>query len=155
MTKLDTIDKNILRILQDDARISNLDLAERVGLSPTPCARRVKQLQDNGFIERSFTVLNQQQLGLGLSIYIGISMQRHTPEQFAVFEAAIQQFPEVVSCSVVTGRVEDYLLRVVVRDIKHYEDFLLGQLNRIDGVDSVHSSFILRDVIRFGALPVV
>lgn len=152
--KLDNIDKKILRTLQSNAKISNLELSEAVGLSPTPCARRVKQLEDNGYIERSITVLNQEKLGFNLTVYIGISMQRHTDEQFAAFEKSVTAFPEVVSCSVVTGRVEDYLLRVVVRDMKHYETFLLGQLNQIQGVDNVHSSFVLRDVVRFGELPI-
>lgn len=151
---LDAIDKKILIALQSNARISNLELAEQVGLSATPCARRVKHLEENGYIERSITVLNQEKLGLKLTVYIGISLQKHTADQFELFEEAVKNFPEVVSCSVVTGRVEDYLLRVVVRDMKHYEDFLLGRLNRISGVDSVHSSFVLRDVVRFGILPI-
>lgn len=154
MIDLDRIDKKILQTLQENAKISNLELADSVGLSPTPCARRVKQLEEAGYIERSITVLNQEKLGLPLTVYIGISMQRHTPEQFEIFETAVKTFPEVVSCSVVTGRVEDYLLRVVVRDMKHYEEFLLGRLNRIKGVDSVHSSFVLRDVVRLGLLPI-
>lgn len=154
MQKIDKVDRKILKLLQADAKISNLELAACVGLSATPCARRVKQLEELGYIERSLTVLNQEKLGLKLTIYIGISMQRHTPEQFDIFEKAVKDFPEVVSCSVVTGRVEDYLLRVVVRDMKHYEEFLLGRLNRISGVDSVHSSFVLRDVVRFGELPI-
>lgn len=157
MTKIDKIDKfdkKILQLLQANAKISNLELSEQVGLSPTPCARRVKQLEASGYIERTLTVLNQDKLGLSLTVYIAISMQRHTPEQFEVFEKAVKTFPEVVSCSIVTGRVEDYLLRVVVRDMKHYEEFLLNRLNRITGVDSVHSSFVLRDVVRFGELPV-
>ncbi|MGY0400219.1 MAG: Lrp/AsnC family transcriptional regulator [Ostreibacterium sp.] len=154
MIELDKIDKKILALLQSNAKISNLELAEQVGLSATPCARRVKQLEVLGFIERTLTVLNQEKLGLNLTVFIGISMQRHTPEQFDIFESQIKTFPEVISCSVVTGRVEDYLLRVVVPDMKHYEAFLLGRLNRIKGVDSVHSSFVLRDVIRFGELPI-
>lgn len=154
MSELDKFDKKILRLLQANAKISNLELAEQVGLSPTPCARRVKQLEAAGYIERTLTVLNQDKLGLNLTAYIAISMRRHTPEQFEVFEKAVSEFPEVVSCSVVTGRVEDYLLRVAVRDMQHYEEFLLGRLNRIAGVDSVHSSFVLRDVVRFGELPI-
>lgn len=151
---LDNIDKAILRALQHDAKISNLALAEQVGLSPTPCARRVKQLEDAGYIERTLTVLNQEKLGLDLTVYIAVSMQKHTPEAFEIFEKAIKSFPEVVGCSIVTSRAEDYLLRVVVRDMKHYEAFLLGRLNRIHGVDNMHSSFVLRDVVRFGELPV-
>ncbi len=155
MQTLDNIDKAILRCLQRNAKISNLELAEKVGLSPTPCARRVKQLEEAGFIERTLTVLNQKKLGLDLTVYIAVTMQRHTPEAFEIFEKAIGEFPEVVSCSVVTGRVEDYLLRVVVRDMQHYESFLLGKLNRISGVDNMHSSFVLRDVVRLGELPIL
>lgn len=151
---MDRIDKKILMTLQRDAKISNLELAESVGLSPTPCARRVKQLEESGYIERSITILNQKQLGFDLTVYIGISMEKHTEEQFNLFETAVKTFPEVVSCSVVTGRAEDYLLRVVVRDMKHYEEFLLGRLNKIKGVHGVHSSFVLRDVVRFGELPI-
>lgn len=151
---LDNIDKHILRTLQANAKISNLELAESVGLSPTPCARRVKRLEDQGYIERAITVLNQEKLGLNLTVYIAVTMKTHTPEAFEVFEKAIQTFPEVVSCSIVTSRVEDYLLRVVVRDMKHYQEFLLGRLNRIAGVDNMHSSFVLRDVVRFGELPI-
>lgn len=154
MSQIDNIDKEILRVLQSNAKISNLELAEQVGLSPTPCARRVKQLEEMGYIERTLTVLNQEKLGLDLTVYIAVSMQKHTPEAFDIFEAAIKSFPEVVSCSVVTSRAEDYLLRVVVRDMKHYESFLLGRLNRVQGVDNMHSSFVLRDVVRFGELPV-
>lgn len=154
MNELDAIDKKILAILQSDAKISNLELAEQVGLSPTPCARRVKQLESDGFIERTLTVLNQEKLGLNLTVYIAVTMQQHTPESFEVFENAVKSFPEVVSCSVVTGRVEDYLLRVVAHDMKHYEEFLLSRLNRIQGVANMHSSFVLRDVVRFGELPI-
>lgn len=154
MQTLDKIDRKILKCLQRNAKISNLELAEKVGLSPTPCARRVKQLEEAGFIEGTLTVLNQKKLGLDLTVYIAVTMQRHTPEAFDIFERAIREFPEVVSCSVVTGRVEDYLLRVVVRDMKHYESFLLGKLNRISGVDNMHSSFVLRDVVRLGELPI-
>lgn len=152
--RLDKIDKKILSTLQRDAKISNLELAEQVGLSATPCARRVKQLEEGGVIEGTLTRLNQEKLGLNLTVYIAVTMQQHTPEAFEIFEKAIADLPEVVSCSVVTGRVEDYLLRVVAKDMKHYESFLLGRLNRIKGIANMHSSFVLRDVVRFGELPI-
>lgn len=151
---LDAIDKKILSILQENARITNLELAERIQLSPTPCARRVKQLEEDGYIVRTLTVLNQEKLGLGLTVYIAITMEKHTNDDFSIFENAVKDFPEVVDCSVVTGRVEDYLLRVVVRDMQHFEEFLLSRLNRIPGVSNIHSSFVLRDVVRFGNLPI-
>ena len=151
--KLDEIDRKILNILQSNARISNLELAERVNLSPTPCARRVKRFEDEGLIKGTVTLLDQDKLGLKLTAYIAVSMERHTHEQFKKFETAVVQFPEVMVCSVVTGRAEDYLLKVVVRDMKHYEEFLLRRLNRLPGVNNVHSSFELRNVIPGKGLP--
>jgi len=151
--KLDNIDKQILRILQTNARISNLELAEQVHLSPTPCARRVKRFEDEGLIKGSITILDQEKLGLNLTAYIAVSMERHTNEQFEQFEKKVVEFPEVVGCSVVTGRAEDYLLKVVVRNMKDYEEFLLGRLNRLPGVNNVHSSFELRNVAPYKGLP--
>ena len=151
--KLDKIDKEILSILQGNARISNLELAEKVNLSPTPCARRVKRFEDEGLIIGTITLLDREKLGLKLTAYIAVSMERHTHEQFKKFEHEVVRFPEVVSCSVVTGRAEDYLLKVVVKDMKHYEEFLLRRLNRLPGVNNVHSSFELRNVTPIRGLP--
>ena len=150
---LDNTDRKILQILQGDARISNLDLAARVNLSPTPCARRVKRLEEEGFILGSMVILDPEKLGLTLTAYIGVTMERHTNEQFDQFERQVVQFPEVVGCSVVTGRAEDYLLKVVVRSMKHYEEFLLGRLSRLPGVTNLHSSFELRNVTPNKGLP--
>ena len=152
--KLDKIDKQILRILQTNAKISNLELAERVNLSPTPCARRVKRFEDEGLIKGAVTLLDQEKLGLSLTAYIAVSMERHTQAQFEVFERKVMEFPEVVGCSVVTGRAEDYLLKVVVRNMKHYEEFLLSRLTVLPGVQNVHSSFELRNVMPGRGLPV-
>jgi len=152
--KLDQIDKQILRILQTNARISNLELAEQVNLSPTPCARRVKRFEDEGLIKGSITLLDQEKLGLNLTAYIAVSMERHTNELFEEFEKKVVQFPEVVGCSVVTGRAEDYLLKVVVKNMKDYEEFLLGRLNRLPGLSNVHSSFELRNVTPNKGLPI-
>ena len=144
--QLDETDKKILQLLQANARISNLELAQAVNLSPTPCARRVKQLEQAGVITGYTTQINAQALGYALTVYIAISMDRHTAERFTNFEKQVLAFPEVVQCSIVTGRSEDYLLKAVVRDMAHYEDFLLHRLNRIDGVSQVHTSFELRAV---------
>ncbi|MDA0693656.1 MAG: Lrp/AsnC family transcriptional regulator [Proteobacteria bacterium] len=151
--KIDRIDIRILQRLQLDARLSNLDLAEQVGLSPTPCARRVKQLEHEGFIKRAVTLLDKDKLGLKLTAYIGITMDRHTPERFEQFESHIRDYPEVVECSVVTGQSADYLIKAVVPDMQFYEQFLLGRLTRIPGVAGVHSSFQLREVIQRTELP--
>ncbi len=151
---IDKFDKKILFELQKNAKISNLNLANKVGLSATPCARRVKTLEEQGVIEKAITILNPEKLGLNLIAYTAITMDKHTTESFDSFESQIIEFPEVVSASVVTGRAEDYLLRVIVRDMKHYEEFLLGRLNKIKGINTVHSSFELRSVIRNGILDI-
>jgi Lrp/AsnC family leucine-responsive transcriptional regulator len=145
--ELDKTDLRLLAVLQQDASLSNLELAERIGLSPTPCARRVKRLHDEGFITGVVALIDATKLGLTLTAHISVTMDRHTPERFAAFEAAITNYPEVVDCCVVTGQSADYLIRAAVRDMQHYEQFLLGKLTRIPGVTGVHSSFELRRII--------
>lgn len=151
---LDRIDKRILTLMQTNARISNLELADQVGLSPTPCSRRVKRLEDSGLIAAHVTLLNPEALGLDLTAIIGISMDRHTPDRFEDFEKAITSMPEVIECSIVTGQAADFLLKVVVKDMHHYEKFLLGHLTRVTGVTGVHSSFVLRHLVKKTELPV-
>ncbi len=152
MPKLDPIDHKIIAILQNNARISNLELAELVNISPTPCARRVKILEDSGIITGYYAKTNATKLGYALAVYIGISMDKHTAERFENFEQKLREFPEVVSCSIVTGRSEDYLIKAVVRDMAHYEEFLLHRLNRIEGIVQVHTSFELRQVFERSAI---
>ncbi|WP_445177081.1 Lrp/AsnC family transcriptional regulator [Psychromonas algarum] len=151
--KLDRIDKQILQLMQANARISNLELADSIGLSPTPCSRRVKRLEESGIIDKHVTLLKSSALGLNLTAMLGISMDRHTPERFDNFEAAVSAMPEVLECLIVTGQSADFLLKVVVKDMQHYERFLLGQLTKLEGVTGVHSSFVLREVIKKTALP--
>ena len=143
---IDDTDKQILRLLQTQARMSITELAERVNLSATPCARRIKRLEDSGIITGYHTQTDAQKLGYPLAVFIAISMDRHTADRFELFEEKIQSFDEVISCSIVTGRTEDYLIKVRVRDMAHYEEFLLHRLNRIEGVAQVHTSFELREV---------
>ena len=150
---LDRIDKHILKLMQANGRISNLELADQVGLSPTPCSRRVKRLEESGLIEGQVTLLNAEALGLNLTAIIGISMDRHTPDRFESFEKAITKMPEIIECSIVTGQTADFLLKVVVRDMQHYEKFLLGNLTRLSGVTGVHSSFVLRHLVKKTELP--
>jgi len=146
MNSLDKIDRQILALLRENARMSNLELAESVNLSPTPCARRVKQLEDAGVITGYSVTTDPRKLGYQLSVYIAISMDKHTAERFSNFEKKLREFPEVVSCSIVTGRSEDYLIKALVKDMAHYEEFLLHRLNRIEGIAQVHTSFELRQV---------
>ncbi len=151
--ELDKLDKRILRELQRNGRISNLELAEKIGLSPSPCARRVKQMEDAGIIKGSVTLLSASKLELKLTALIQISMDRHTPDRFEIFEEKIKSFPEVVECLLITGQSADYQLKVVVPDMEYYHEFLLNKITRIAGVSDVHSSFILREVLNSTELP--
>jgi len=151
---LNASDRAILQRLQRDGRISNQDLAEAVNLSPSPCLRRVRRLEEEGIIEGYAARLNARKLGLNLMAFIQISMDRHTPERFARFEEAIANYPEVLECHLITGQAADYQLKVVVEDMDAYQLFLLNKITRIEGVSGVHSSFVLKSPINGTALPV-
>ena len=151
--KLDRLDKRILREIQRDGTITNLELAERIGLSPSPCARRVKQLEDAGIILERVTLLDPKKLDLKLTALIQISMDRHTPDRFEKFEEQIRSYAEVTECLLITGQSADYQLKVVVPDMEYYQEFLLNKITRIEGVTDVHSSFMLREVQNTTALP--
>ena len=150
---LDKLDKRILQALQRDGSITNLELAEHIGLSPSPCARRVKQLEEAGIISKQVTLLSASQLDLKMTALIQISMDRHTPDRFEVFEAQVRSYPEVIECLLITGQSADYQLKVVVPDMECYQEFLLNKITRIEGVTDVHSSFMLREVINTTELP--
>jgi Lrp/AsnC family transcriptional regulator, leucine-responsive regulatory protein len=150
---MDRIDRRILAELQQNARISNLELADKVGLSASPCLRRVRQLEEAGLIKGYAALLNASQLGLKLMALVQISMDRHTPDRFEQFEAAVKGFPQVLECILITGQSADYQLKVLVKDMEEYQDFLLNRITRIPGVTDVHSSFVLRQVISTTALP--
>ena len=153
--KLDRYDQQILELLQQDARLNNQDLAERIGLSPSPCLRRVRALEESGLIVGYRALLDAKKLGLSLMALIHISMDRHTPERFANFEAAVRVLPEVLECLLITGQDADYQLKVLVRDMDHYQALLLNQITRIEGVTGVHSSFVLRRVVSKTAIAVM
>ena len=152
--ELDRFDRQILQLLQEDGRISNQELADRIGLSPSPCLRRVKALEESGLIIGYRALLSAKALGLSLMALVHISMDRHTPERFANFESRIGKLAEVLECLLITGQAADYQLKVVVRDMDSYQDFLLNKVTRIEGVTGVHSSFVLRRVVDRTALPV-
>ena len=154
MPQLDKIDKQILHQLQNNARISNLELAERVNLSATPCARRVKHMEEVGIIVGHRTVVNPEQVGLNLTALVSITMDKHTADRFERFEKDASELPEVMECYVVTGQDSDFLIKVLVRDMRHYEEFLLSRLTKLDGVNGVHSSFVLRQPINKSELPI-
>ncbi|MEY6431260.1 Lrp/AsnC family transcriptional regulator [Thioalkalicoccus limnaeus] len=151
--KLDRYDRRILEELQQDGRLSNQDLADRIGLSPSPCLRRVRALEEAGLIAGYRALLDANKLGLTLTAVLSISMDRHTPERFAHFDAAVAALPEVLECLLITGRDADYHLKVIVRDMDAYQDLLLNKLTRIEGVAGVHSSFVLRKIVERTNLP--
>jgi Lrp/AsnC family leucine-responsive transcriptional regulator len=151
--ELDRYDRQILEILQSDGRISNQDLADRIGLSPSPCLRRVRTLEEAGLITGYRALLDAKKLGLSLMALIGISMDQHTPERFANLENAIAEIPEILECLLITGQQSDYQLKVVVRDMDAYQDLLLNKITRIQGVTGVHTSFVLRKVVDRTNLP--
>ena len=151
--QLDRYDRQILELLQQDGRISNQDLADRIGLSPSPYLRRVRTLEEAGLITGYRAMLDAKKLGLSLMALIGISMDQHTPERFANLETAITDIPEVLECLLITGQQSDYQLKVVVRDMDGYQDLLLNKITRITGVTGVHTSFVLRKVIERTSLP--
>ncbi|MGB0723723.1 MAG: Lrp/AsnC family transcriptional regulator [Gammaproteobacteria bacterium] len=153
--KIDRYDQRILEVLQMDGRISNQELADRIGLSPSPCLRRVRALEDSGLISGYRAIVDAKVLGLSLLALTHISMDRHTPERFENFEARIAELPEVLECLLITGQDADYQLKVIVRDMEGYQDLLLNKLTRIEGVSGVHSSFVLRRVVDKTAVPVV
>lgn len=151
---LDRYDREILRLLQANGRISNQELADAIGLSPSPCLRRVRQLEESGLIEGYVALANARKLGLSLMALIQISMDRHTPERFDAFEKAVASYPEVLECHLITGQSADYQLKALVKDMDAYQQFLLNKLTRIEGVSGVHSSFVLKSAVQKTALPV-
>ncbi|MGC8119180.1 Lrp/AsnC family transcriptional regulator [Marinobacter sp. VGCF2001] len=153
LVKVDKLDRKILETLQKDGSLTNQQLAEKVGLSPSPCLRRVRALEEAGVIVRTVTILDHKKLGLALTAIILIGMDRHTPERFAAFEEQVGDYPEVQECYLITGQSADYMLKVVVPDMDHYHHFLLNRITRIPGVSGVHSSFVLRRVLDSTALP--
>lgn len=150
---LDRTDRRILHELQLNARITNQELADRVGLSPSPCLRRVKQLEEAGLIKGYVTELAADKLGLKLMALVQIAMDRHTPDRFERFETAVRALPQVLECIMITGQSADYQLKVLVRDMDEYQDFLLNKLTRIPGVSDVRSSFVLRSIVSTAVLP--
>lgn len=150
--KLDTIDLRILRELQRDGSLSNVDLARRVHLSPSPCLARVKALERSGVIQKYVALADPQCLGLGLSVFINISLKEQSKVSLAEFEQRISQHDEVMECYLMTGD-SDYLIRVVVPDISALERFILDQLTPIPGIEKIRSSFTLKQVRYKTALP--
>src|SRR6266851_5592331 len=153
MHTLDAIDRKILSLLQSDGRITMQELADKVGLSVSPCHRRVKLLEERGVITRYIATVDQKSLGLHVSVFISIKLARQKEEDLNRFAKAISKWDEVLECYLMTGN-RDYLLRVVAADLSSYEAFLKNKLTRLDGIASIESSFALSQVKYSIALPV-
>lgn len=143
---MDRTDKKILELLQDNCQMTNQELAERVALSPSSCLRRVKLLEEYGYIKRHVALLEQEKIGLNLSVIVLVGLNNHTPAVMKEFEDSVRFLPEVVQCYLITGQSADYVLKIIVPDLNAYQTFLLGKLTSINGVDNVQSSFILRTI---------
>lgn len=143
--KIDKFDRDILSALRTDGRISVLDLSERVGLSPTPVARRIRRMEEAGIIRGYTALIDEAALGFEVSVFVSVKLDKQVDDALAAFETAIATFPEVVDCWLMTGN-RDYLLRVVTTGLAEFEQFLVGRLTRIRGVASIESSIPLRRV---------
>jgi Lrp/AsnC family leucine-responsive transcriptional regulator len=150
--QLDSIDWQILGLLQSDARMSNVELAKAVGLSPSPCLNRVRALEEAGYISRYVTLLDALRVGLKVSVFIQVTLERQVETALERFENAIRSRPEVMECYLMTGDA-DYLIRVVVADIQQLEEFILKFLTKLPGVGTIKSSFALKQVKYQTALP--
>lgn len=153
MVALDQIDRKIIKALQDNARLSSQELSERVGISTSPCWRRVRALEETGVITRYVTLVDPEALGLSISIFTNVSLDKQIETALETFQKAVRRRPEVMECYLMTGDF-DYLLRVVVGSLHDYERFLLDHLTKIPGVASIKSSFALKQVKYTTALPV-
>jgi DNA-binding Lrp family transcriptional regulator len=151
--ELDQIDRKILKALQDNARLSSQELSDQVGISSSPCWRRVKALEDAGVITKYVTLVDPETLGLSISIFTNVSLDKQIETALETFQKAVRKRPEVMECYLMTGDF-DYLLRVVVGSLHDYERFLLDHLTKIPGVASIKSSFALKQVKYTTALPV-
>jgi Lrp/AsnC family leucine-responsive transcriptional regulator len=146
---LDPVDCRIVAALQADGRLSNVDLADRVGLSPSPCLRRVKRLERDGYIEGYRAALRRDRVGLGFSVFVGVKIEGHANERALVFERAVISMSEVLACHLISGEV-DYLLEVVVPDLESYQQFLVGKLLNLPMVREVRSNIAIQ-TLKVGA----
>jgi len=149
---LDAIDCRIVATLQADGRLSNIELAARVGLSPSPCLRRVKRLERDGYIDAYRAVLQRERIGLGLSVFVGVKIEGHANDQALAFEKAVLAMPEVVAFHLVSGEV-DYFLEVVVPDLEHYRQFLITKLLELSIVREVRSNIAIQTLKAGAPLP--
>ncbi len=149
---MDAIDRKIIRALQHDARLTNQDLAAKVGLSASPCLRRVRKLEQDGILAGYTALVDQEKFGLPINVFVNIRLEKPSPKTIRAFETAIENIDAVVECYLMTGN-RDYLLRVVSSDLKSYEHLVRDRLTTIPGVLSLESSFAFGQVKRTNVLP--
>lgn len=152
ITNLDRIDYGILHYLQNDGRIANTDLADKVSLSPSPCLRRVKALENSGVIKRYVALVDSNAVGLGISAFVSVSLNTQEKPALEIFQDRIKTYPEVMECYLMTG-TSDYLLRVVLPDLESYERFLMDKLTKISVIANIQTSFALKPVVQRTELP--
>ena len=150
---LDVIDLKILNILQEDATISNVDLSKKIDLSPSPCLVRVKRLEKKGFIKKYVTLIDPVKVGLKVTVFIHVTLEKQIETALEIFEKEISDKPEVMECYLMTGE-SDYLLRVIVDDLQSLEKFILNFMTKIPGVGNIKSSFALKQVKYKTVLPI-
>lgn len=150
---MDNIDKKILQLLQNNGKTSNQELADRIALSASPCSRRVKQLEDDGYIRQYVALLDPVKIGLQLTIMVSVALINHDPKVMKNFEETVASIPEVIQCYLIAGQSADYLLKVMVSNLEEYQSFLLKKLTAINGVQQVQSSFVLQRIIDNTCLP--
>jgi Lrp/AsnC family leucine-responsive transcriptional regulator len=146
------IDRKIVAALQENGRLTNVELADRVGLSPSPCLRRVKRLEDEGYIQAYRALLDRKRVGLGLTVFTAVKIEAHANDQAEAFQKAIAEMPEIVSCHLVAGDI-DYLLEVVVPDLDHYRRHLVEKLLNLPIVREVRSNIVLQPLKAGAPLP--
>ncbi len=149
---LDRIDYGILHHLQNDGRIANTELAERIGLSPSPCLRRVKALEQQGVIKRYVAIVDSNAVGFGISAFVSVSLNTQEKPALDEFQSQIVTYPEVMECYLMTG-TSDYLLRVVLPDLESYERFLMEKLTKISVIAKIQTSFALKPLVQRTELP--
>jgi len=153
LAKLDALDVRILETLQTNGKLTNVELAKTVGLSPSPCLARVRALEDSGLISHYVALLDPESLGGLMSVFIQVRLERQAIRELGVFEEAMISFPEVMECYLMTGEA-DYLLRIIVPDLGALQEFIVERLSKIEGVANIRSSFALKQVKYKTAYPI-
>ena len=149
---MDRIDRRILEILQENSAISNQELADMISLSPSPCLRRVKQLEKEGYIKKYAAILNPKKLGLNMKVFVMVTLDGHSEAKMEQFEKIVLGYPEIIQCHLLTGQSAQYMLEIVVRDLDHYQDVLFKKLSS-SMIKNIESTFVLRSSSEKQVLP--